>query len=100
MEPYIIFFILFGLIVLLSGIPLCISKHPRLPKGDFGKPYPLGYYRYVGMNIIFIGLSIIISFLALHFTNVIVFIVVLTLTIVLSFVISRKLFYKEEYEKR
>ena len=100
MEPYIIFFIIFGFAIILSGIPLCVSKHPRLPRYDYGKPYPLGYYRYIGKNIIFIGLSVIISFLVLHFTNVIVFLIVLILTIVLSFVISRKLFYKDKYEKR
>ncbi len=100
MEPYIIFFIIFGFAIILSGIPLCVSKHPRLPKYDYGKPYPLGYYRYIGMNIIFIGLSIIISFLVLHFTNIVIFVIVLLLTIVLSFVIARKLFYKEKYEKR
>ncbi len=99
MEPYVIFFIIFGIVIILSGIPLCVSKHPRLPRFDYGKPYPLGYYRYVGINIIFIGLSIIISFLVLQFTNGIVFAIVLIITIVLSFVLARKLFYKEKYDK-
>ena len=100
MEPYVIFFLVFGVMLIFTGVYFLISKYPRLARGDYGKPYPIQYYRYVGMTIIFLGLSVIISSLVLQFINVIVFIIVFIITIVLSFVLARKLFYKEEYDKR